>query len=213
MDRVTDGQIIAVPAALNKNNRRLLGTHEWAARPELGRDGGAAPGIELAVGGDEARRVGVEPPIGVSVEVLSCLAKLAGVGVVALLGEEQFALALIVFGGDEAAEYCWLILRGTTAKFPLDMGGMNYTSGISRVNSRLVVEKGVVASLPHPRAEKRTPGIPIVPDFHGLVVRVPALDVVDTRPIAVAVAVAVCHPLASLSFSLSLSCTKYVRRG
>lgn len=115
MDRVSDGQIIAVSAALNQNNRRLPGPLEWAAGPELGRDRGAAPGIELAVGGDETRRVGVEPPAGVSVDVLGRLAKLAGVGVVALLGEEQFALALVVFGGDEAAEYCWLILRGTTA--------------------------------------------------------------------------------------------------
>jgi hypothetical protein len=123
MDRVTDGQIIAVSAALNQNNRRLRGTVERAARSELGRDRGAAPGVELAVGGDETRRVGVEPSARVSVEVLGGLAKLAGVGVVALLGEEQFTLALVVFGRDEAAEYCWLVLRGATANSCQTWGG------------------------------------------------------------------------------------------
>ena len=89
----------AVGAAGDEVDRVLRGALEGASRAEDGADGGVAPGVELAVGLDEALGVLDAPAAGPLVELLDRLVLLQAV---AALGEEQRALGLPVVDVDEA---------------------------------------------------------------------------------------------------------------
>lgn len=158
-------QVVAVPRALDDDAGRVLGALVRATGTELARHGSRAPRVKLTVDVDETVLASKLPPTSLGVELLCRLAAAGAEREGTLTGEEQWALALVVVGSDEAGEDRSPVLGCAS----------------------LVVEEGIVASHPHPSAVEGV-GLGVV-GVHGRsgVVCVEALDIVLVRPLRITI--------------------------
>lgn len=124
--RVPHQQIIAVPGPLDQDDGGLVVPLEGAPRPEDRGHTRGPPGVVLPVGGEDARRVGVEPAARLRVERLGRVAQGAVVGELALAREPQLALALVVARVDEAREDGGDSLGGATATWVFTWSALDF---------------------------------------------------------------------------------------